>query len=448
MTKTKILFSCQACGYQAYKWIGRCPDCGEWNSFVEERETARRTSRMPARSEPVSLHAIPMDQEGRTEIGLAEMDRVLGGGLVKGSVILIGGDPGIGKSTLLLQLTELLSRKGEKVLYVTAEESIRQVKIRADRLGLSSGNLKILSENSLEAAMGVIAELSPDVIVIDSVQAVYTDQIQSAPGSVSQVRDVAGELTQLAKKQNLSVFLIGHVTKDGSIAGPRVLEHMVDTVLYFEGDKGNLFRILRTMKNRFGSTQEIGVFEMTESGLAEVANPSEIFLSERPSAVPGSVVVASMEGTRPILVELQALVSAVEYGVPRRMTTGVDKNRVNLLVAVLEKRVGIPLHSQDIFVNVVGGITLSEPASDLGIVTAVVSNFRGIPIEEKTLLFGEVGLGGEVRAVSRPQARIREAVKLGFQRCVLPRRSLPEAEGLGMEVIGVDSINELLEIIV
>ncbi|MEK6777498.1 MAG: DNA repair protein RadA, partial [bacterium] len=397
--------------------------------------------------EPVSLGAVSKDQEDRIPIGLAEMDRVLGGGLVQGSVTLIGGDPGIGKSTLLLQIADFLSRKGQEVLYVTAEESLRQVRIRADRLGINRSSLKLLSENCLEVVMQAVSDLSPGMIVIDSVQTVYTETIQSAPGSVSQVREVAGILTRMAKKKNVSVFLIGHVTKDGSIAGPRVLEHIVDTVLYFEGDQGHAYRIIRTIKNRFGSTQEIGVFEMKESGLAEVKNPSEMFLAERQSAVPGSVVVANMEGTRPILVELQALVTPAEFGVPRRMTTGVDKNRVNLLIAVLEKRAGIPLNSQDIFVNVVGGITLTEPAADLGIISAVVSNFRGVPIGEKTLLFGEVGLGGEVRSVSRPQARIREAAKLGFARCILPRRSISDLDSLGMELMGVDGIDALLEIL-
>ncbi|PIS36964.1 MAG: DNA repair protein RadA [Nitrospirae bacterium CG08_land_8_20_14_0_20_52_24] len=447
MTKIKSYFACQSCGYQTYKWIGRCPDCGKWNSFIEEREASGTFSKNHVRPEPVSLGEVSKDQEERIPIGLSEMDRVLGGGLVQGSVTLIGGDPGIGKSTLLLQIADSLSRQGQEILYVTAEESLRQVKIRADRLGINRSSLKLLSENCLEGVMQVISDLSPGMVVIDSVQTVYTDTIQSAPGSVSQVREVAGILTRMAKQKDISVFLIGHVTKDGSIAGPRVLEHIVDTVLYFEGDQGHAYRIIRTIKNRFGSTQEIGVFEMKEQGLVEVKNPSEMFLAERQSAVPGSVVVASMEGTRPILVELQALVTPVEFGVPRRMTTGVDKNRVNLLIAVLEKRAGIPLNSQDVFVNVVGGITLTEPAADLGIISAVVSNFRGIPMGEKTLVFGETGLGGEVRSVSRPQARIREAAKLGFRRCILPKRSLSEVDALGMELVGVDGIDALLEIL-
>lgn len=446
MAKTRSYFACQVCGHQAPKWVGRCPDCGEWNSFAEERQLQKPLSQNQRRSEAVSLLSVKPEREDRIQVGIKEMDRVLGGGVVQGSVTLIGGEPGIGKSTLLLQIADDLSRDDQEVLYVTAEESARQIKIRADRLGAGSSEVKLLAENCLEGILQVIAEVSPRFVVLDSIQAVYTEMVQSAPGSVSQVKEVAGILTRLAKQENISVFIIGHVTKDGSIAGPRVLEHIVDTVLYFEGDQWHTFRILRTVKNRYGSTQEIGVFEMKESGLAEVSNPSEIFLAERPSAVPGSVVVASMEGTRPILVELQALVAAAEFGAPRRMTTGVDKNRVNLLVAVLEKRAGIPLNNQDIFVNVVGGIALSEPASDLGIVSAIISNFRGCAIGEKTLLFGEIGLGGEIRAVSRPQARVREAAKLGFLRCILPRRSVSEVETT-MEVLGVDSVEELLEII-
>lgn len=447
MSKARSYFSCQVCGYQAPKWIGRCPDCGEWGSLLEERAVPRQGAGSHAPAEPVSLQSVPMEQEDRTPVGVREMDRVLGGGMVRGSVTLIGGEPGIGKSTLLLQIAGGLSETGQEVLYVTAEESIRQVKMRADRLGVHSLGLKLLSENSLEGILQVISDLAPGVVVIDSVQTVYTGKVASAPGSVSQVREVAGELTRMAKGKNISVFLIGHVTKDGSIAGPRVLEHIVDTVLYFEGDQWHTYRILRTTKNRYGSTQEIGVFEMKEEGLMEVANPSEIFLAERSKAVPGSVVVASMEGTRPILVELQALVTPAEFGAPRRMATGVDKKRVDLLTAVLEKRAGMPLGSQDLFVNVVGGIALSEPASDLGIVSAVVSNFRGVAVTDNTVLFGEVGLGGEVRAVRRAQARVREAAKLGFTRCILPGRSAPEVDGSLMEIVGVDSVEELLEIL-
>jgi DNA repair protein RadA/Sms len=447
MPKIKSHFACQICGHQAPQWHGRCPDCGEWNTLVEETEVSTSSLGRSAKTEPVTLGEIRTDQEERTSIGISEMDRVLGGGLVRGAVTLIGGDPGIGKSTLLLQIADLLSRKGEPVLYVSAEESLRQVKLRADRLGVHSPGLLLLAENSLERVLDVITERSPAVVIIDSVQTVFTDKIQSAPGSVSQVREVSGRLTVTAKQQDFSLFLIGHVTKEGGFAGPRVLEHIVDTVLYFEGDQGHTFRILRTIKNRFGSTQEIGVFEMKEKGLQEVANPSEIFLAERAESVPGSVVVASMEGTRPILVELQALVYPVEFGVPRRTTTGVDRNRVNLLVAVLEKRAGIPLQSQDIFVNVVGGMSLTEPAADLGTLAAICSNVRGTPLEEKTLLFGEVGLGGEIRAVSRPRARIREAAKLGFRRCILPRRSLREVEEESINLCGVDSVEELLGIL-
>jgi DNA repair protein RadA/Sms len=447
MAKTKSHFVCQSCGQQSPRWVGRCADCGEWNSFVEEAETRRAPGapRTPAR--PVSLAEISTQHDDRVPIGISEMDRVLGGGLVPGSVTLIGGDPGIGKSTLLLQIAGLLGSREAPTLYVSGEESLRQIKLRADRLGVKAPGLTLLAENALEHILAVVSDVRPAALIIDSVQTVYTESIHSAPGSVSQVREAAGLLTAMAKKENISLFLIGHVTKDGSIAGPRVLEHMVDTVLYFEGDRGHAYRILRTMKNRFGSTQEVGVFQMKENGLAEVVNPSEIFLAERPADVAGSAVVASLEGTRPILVEMQALVCPVEFGVPRRMTTGVDKNRVNLLVAVLEKRAGTPLSSQDIFVNVVGGMTLSEPAADLGILCAVVSNYRGRPIDAKTLLFGEVGLGGEIRAVSRPQARLREGAKLGFQRCIVPQRCCEEIEPDGLEVVGVTSVDDLIEIL-
>ncbi len=438
---------CQVCGHQTHKWIGRCPDCGEWNSFVEEPSIPVRRGLPGAPAKPVTLDQVRVGEEERTAIGIREMDRVLGGGLVPGSVTLVGGDPGIGKSTLLLQIADLLALKGMPVLYVSAEESLSQIKLRADRIGVSAAGLRLLAENSLEGILQVVSELCPRMVIIDSVQTVFSGRVESAPGSVSQVRQVTGVLTAVAKKQEISIFLIGHVTKDGSIAGPRVLEHIVDTVLYFEGDQGHAYRILRTIKNRFGSTQEVGVFEMKESGLSEVENPSEIFLAERAEAVPGSVVVASMEGTRPLLVELQSLVSPVEFGVPRRMTTGVDRNRVNLLIAVLEKRAGIQLQNQDIFVNVVGGITLSEPAVDLGILSAVVSNHRGVPVAGKALVFGEVGLGGEIRSVSRPQARITEAAKLGFRRCILPQRSLREVRENGMEILGVRSVEQLLEIL-
>ncbi len=447
MAKTKSHFVCQSCGQQSPRWVGRCTDCGEWNSFVEEAETRRAPGAPRTLARPVSLNEISTQHDDRVPIGISEMDRVLGGGLVPGSVTLIGGDPGIGKSTLLLQIAGLLGSREAPTLYVSGEESLRQIKLRADRLGVEAPGLTLLAENALEHILAIVSDVRPAALIIDSVQTVYTESIHSAPGSVSQVREAAGLLTAMAKKENISLFLIGHVTKDGSIAGPRVLEHMVDTVLYFEGDRGHAYRILRTIKNRFGSTQEVGVFQMKENGLAEVANPSEIFLAERPADVAGSAVVASQEGTRPILVEIQALVCPVEFGVPRRMTTGVDKNRVNLLVAVLEKRAGTPLSSQDIFVNVVGGMTLSEPAADLGILCAVVSNYRGRPIDAKTLLFGEVGLGGEVRAVTRPQARLREGAKLGFQRCIVPQRCCEEIEPDGLEVVGVASVDDLIEIL-
>ncbi len=381
----------------------------------------------------------------KTEMG--EFDRVLGGGLVIGSVVLIGGDPGIGKSTLLIQALDRLARRGVSVLYVSGEESLRQTKIRADRIGVSSRDLYVLAENSLEKIIDDIQKLKPRVAVIDSIQTVFTSQLQSAPGSIGQVRESAGKLMLLSKSTNLSTFLIGHVTKEGAIAGPRVLEHIVDTVLYFEGDRGHPYRILRAVKNRFGSTNEIGVFEMKDGGLEEVANPSELFLAERPIDVSGSVVISSMEGSRPILVELQALVSSTSYGMPRRTAIGVDPNRVSLLVAVLEKKVGMNLSQQDIFVNVAGGVRIEEPAVDLGVVSAVASSFLDKPILSKTMVIGEVGLAGEVRAIHQAEVRMKEAAKLGFKRCLLPasNRSRIKWGFDGIELIGISSVEEALE---
>jgi DNA repair protein RadA/Sms len=377
--------------------------------------------------------------------GIAELDRVLGGGVVPGSFILIGGDPGIGKSTLLLQAADRLARCGP-VLYVTAEESIRQVKLRGERLGVSADPLFLLAETSLEAIFDRVKELKPAFLVVDSIQTIFTGALESAPGSVSQVRECAGRLMHLAKGEGIPTFIVGHVTKDGAIAGPRVLEHMVDTVLYFEGDPGHPYRILRAVKNRFGSTNEIGVFEMKEAGLAEVANPSELFLAERPEGAAGSAVVPSLEGSRPILVELQALVSGASFGTPRRTTMGIDHGRVSLLVAVLEKKVGLSLLSQDIFLNVAGGVRLDEPAVDLGVLAALASSHLNRPIPPRTILFGEVGLAGEVRAVSRPELRIKEAARLGFDRCFLPAGNLKNLEApAGMELIGVRSAAEALE---
>ncbi len=453
MPKIKTVFGCQNCGYQAPKWLGKCPDCGSWNSFVEEQlsSAAEHPSQAFTISEqgfpPQSITAIETSEEGRVKTEVSEFDRVLGGGVVIGSVVLIGGDPGIGKSTLLLQALNRLAAKGIRVLYVSGEESLRQVKMRADRIGVASKDLYILAENSLEKIIDDVKKLKPRVAVIDSIQTVFTSQMQSAPGSIGQVRESAGRLMVLSKSSNFSTFLIGHVTKEGAIAGPRVLEHIVDTVLYFEGDRGHPYRILRAVKNRFGSTNEIGVFEMKDGGLEEVANPSELFLAERPLDVAGSVVISSLEGSRPILVELQALVSPSSYGMPRRTAIGVDPNRVSLLVAVLEKKVGMNLAQQDIFVNVAGGVRVEEPAVDLGIISAVASSFLDRPIPSKTMVIGEVGLAGEVRGIHQAEVRMKEASKLGFKRCLLPKSNLSRisAEFAGIETIGVGSVEETLE---
>jgi DNA repair protein RadA/Sms len=447
MAKAKIIFACQSCGYQSPKWLGRCPDCNQWNSLIEERQEAvshpRAELSLGSREAPSPIHEITIAEKGRVLSGIGEFDRVLGGGLVHGSVILIGGDPGIGKSTLLLQAFCAISQQGMKCLYVSGEESQAQIKIRAERLGIAAPNLLVLSETSLERIIEQVKRIKPAVLVIDSIQTIFTSSLPSAPGSVAQVRETSGSIIVSAKKTGLTTFLIGHVTKDGAIAGPRVLEHMVDTVLYFEGERGHSFRILRAVKNRFGSTNEIGVFEMKEAGLKEVSNPSEIFLMERPMQVPGSAVVCSMEGTRPILVELQALVSRSFLAVPRRTTIGVDHNRVALLVAVLEKKMGAKLFDQDIFVNVAGGVHIDEPAVDLGIIAAVSSSCREQVIDPKTIFFGEVGLAGEIRGVSQAEARIKEAGKLGFERCVLPASNSAQLKHISHpELSGVNSLTE------
>lgn len=424
MAKPKIVFACQSCGHESPKWLGRCPDCTQWNTFVEERlersPDARSALALGTGEHPSPVTEIPTAGEGRLLSGIGEFDRVLGGGLVPGSVVLIGGDPGIGKSTLLLQAFAALSEKGLVCLYVSGEESRNQIKMRAERLGIKASKLLVLSETCLENILQQLRKKKPAALVIDSIQTVFTSSLPSAPGSIGQVREVSGSVVALAKKSGLSAFLIGHVTKDGSIAGPRVLEHMVDTVLYFEGERGHNFRILRAVKNRFGSANEIAVFEMKEAGLKEVTNPSELFLSERPVSVPGSVVVASMEGTRPILVELQALVSPSFLAVPRRTAIGVDHNRVALLIAVLEKKMGVSLFNQDVFVNVAGGVHIDEPAVDLGVAAAVASSYQEKPIDPRTVLFGEVGLAGEIRGIAQAEARVKEAGRLGFKRCILP----------------------------
>ena len=452
MAKVKIVFACQSCGYQSPRWLGRCPDCNQWNSLVEEREQPvahpRAELSLGSREDPAPIHAITSAEKDRVRCGIGEFDRVLGGGLVGGSVILIGGDPGIGKSTLLLQAFAAISQTGLKCLYVSGEESQAQIKIRAERLGISAPNLLVLSETSLERILDQVKKQKPAVLVIDSIQTIFTSSLPSAPGSVAQVRETSGSIIVSAKKTGLTTFLIGHVTKDGAIAGPRVLEHMVDTVLYFEGERGHNFRILRAVKNRFGSTNEIGVFEMKEAGLMEVTNPSEIFLMERPLQVPGSAVICSMEGTRPILIELQALVSRSYLAVPRRTTIGVDHNRVALLVAVLEKKMGAKLFDQDIFVNVAGGVHVDEPAVDLGIVIAIASSAREAVIDAKTVFLGEVGLAGEIRGISQTEARIKEAGKLGFERCILPSSNLRQLRHLKTpELLGVGSLADCWKVL-
>ena len=452
MKKTsKTVFSCQACGYQTPKWMGKCPDCGEWQSFVEEIQSGksgRRGRRILSASQPkpVPIDAIELEPEDRLLTGIREFDRVLGGGLVSGTLVLIGGDPGIGKSTLMLQALCGLAENGRKVLYVSGEESVRQMRMRSQRLSTISSGLMVVSENDMESILLMAESVQPDVMVIDSIQTMYSPELTSAPGSVTQVRESAMQLMLMAKKTGTPIFLVGHVTKDGAIAGPRLLEHMVDTVLYFEGDRNHVFRILRAVKNRFGSTNEIGVFEMNETGLNEVANPSALFLSERPENAPGSVVTASMEGTRPILVELQALASSTSFGNPRRTILGIDQNRVALLVAVMEKKLGLHLMGHDIFINVAGGIKIDEPAVDMGIVSAIASSFLDRPIHKGTLIFGEVGLTGEIRGIGHVEIRVAEAKKMGFDRCLVPQSNLKRMTKIkGIELIGVKTVSEAIE---
>jgi len=449
MKGPKTAYFCQQCGHQSPKWLGKCPSCGEWNSFVEEEigGTAPLDSPLSTFHEsPRPISSIEADETERLTIGIGEMDRVLGGGIVPGSAVLIGGDPGIGKSTLLLQVLNRLAERGYSVLYISGEESSKQIKLRGGRIGASSPNLLVLVEVSLETILKQIAGIQPEAVVIDSVQTVFSGALSSAPGSVSQVREASEKLIISAKKSGIPLFLIGHVTKEGSIAGPRVLEHMVDTVLYFEGDSGHSFRIIRSVKNRYGPTNEIGVFEMREEGLTEVTNPSALFLSERPEESAGSIVVPSMEGTRPILVEVQSLVSETAFGIPRRTTIGVDHNRVSLLAAVLDKICGLHLGNHDIFINVAGGVKLDEPAVDLGIVSSMVSSFLNRVIDSKTVVCGEVGLTGEVRGIGQVASRIKEAARMGFTRCIIPKSvTVDDVTDIEMDMIGIRHIGELTE---
>lgn len=452
MAKNKTVFICQECGYESSGWLGKCPACAKWNTFAEERQESNihASAWQPAQSKPVSLEEIKTDSEQRSHTGMKEFDRVLGGGVVRGSLILVGGDPGIGKSTLLLQICDTL-KTDAGILYISGEESASQIKLRADRLNVKRRDLFIVSASNFEAISAMILAEKPGLVIIDSIQTIYTDTISSAPGSVSQVREVTAALMKMAKSTGITVIIVGHVTKEGAIAGPRVLEHMVDTVLYFEGDRHLSYRILRTVKNRFGSTNEIGVFEMRDTGLAEISNPSEMMLSGRQENVPGSVVVSSLEGTRPMLIEIQSLVCPTNFGVPRRMATGLDYNRLTMLMAVLEKRVGLQLYNYDAYVNVVGGIKLDEPACDLGIAAAVASSFKNMPVDAGCVLTGEVGLTGEVRAVSQVEKRISEAMRLGFRKIIIPEGNMKLAGQMKNRgqfgIIAVSNIQEALEII-
>ena len=452
--KQKTTFFCKECGFESPKWLGQCPGCKEWDSFVEEpvvKTAAGRSVTVTEHREPSKLSEIVTNDEVRTLTGIGELDRVLGGGIVTGSLVLVGGDPGIGKSTLLLQMCKQLAEAGKDVLYVSGEESVKQIKMRADRLGTFQKELFLLSETDLDIVTEVIGRKKPEIVIIDSIQTMYREEIGSAPGSVSQVRETTSTLMRLAKSLPVSIFIVGHVTKEGVVAGPRVLEHMVDTVLYFEGDGGASYRFLRGVKNRFGSTDEIGVFEMRGNGLVEVPNPSEYMLAGKPKPAPGSIVVCSIEGTRPILIEVQALVCQTNFNMPRRTSTGTDYNRVNLLMAVIEKRMGVRMGDCDAYINVAGGMRIHEPALDLGIILALLTSYRNQSLDDETICFGEVGLAGEVRAVNMAEQRVLEAAKLGFKRCILPKvncrqLALTKEQTRGLELVGIESIHELLEV--
>lgn len=438
MPKNKSIFVCQECGYESNGWLGKCPSCNSWNTFTEEIQDSSMGLKKKSvlfDVKPVNINDIEIENEERYLTGINEMDRVLGGGIVKGSLVLVGGDPGIGKSTLILQICNSI-KTDSKIVYISGEESIKQIKIRADRLGVRNPNLLMVSETNFKAIQVISEQEKPALIVVDSIQTMFNEELSSAPGSVSQVREITAGLMRIAKTNNIAIFIVGHVTKEGALAGPRVLEHMVDTVLYFEGERHLSYRILRAVKNRFGSTNEIGIFEMKDVGLIEVENPSMLMISDRKENVPGSVIVSSLEGTRPMLIEIQALVCPTNFGMPRRMATGIDYNRITLLMAVLEKRVGMQLHNYDAYVNVVGGLKLDEPACDLGVVGAIASSFRNRPIDMSTVLIGEVGLTGEVRAINQIDKRVIEAARMGFKNCVVPAGNMK----------GIKQIKELKEI--
>ncbi len=449
MAKAKTKFVCQNCGYETVKWLGKCPDCGLFNTLEEEivkTPSKVRGIGIQSSSKPQLLRDIKPINETRATTGMTELDRVLGGGLVEGSLTLIGGDPGIGKSTLLLQICSELGRQGKKILYVSGEESPHQIKLRADRLNINSDNIKLLSETNIAVIDNIILNENPDFVIIDSIQTMYTEEAASAPGSVTQVRETTAKLMHISKGRGISVMIVGHVTKDGNIAGPRVLEHMVDTVLYFEGDKTAAYRILRAVKNRFGGTNEIGVFEMGGEGLKEILNPSAYMLQDRPVDVSGTVITCSIEGTRPLLIEVQSLVSYTTFNMPRRLSTGIDFNRIVIIIAVLEKRAGLQLSSYDSYINVTGGIRVIEPAVDAAVAVAVASSYRNVPVDPDTLVFGEIGLTGELRAVTEAKKRVLEAQKMGFKTCIVPKANYKEASSVeGIKVLCAQSVEELLE---
>ncbi len=442
----KTVFYCQSCGYESAKWMGQCPGCHEWNTFVEEPKAVSAkggSKRRMGTNEPVPVKSVSTKDDPRVSTGIGEFDRVLGGGIVKGSLILVGGDPGIGKSTLLLQMCANLSRGGHKVLYISGEESLQQIKMRAVRIGEGGDELLLLCETDLDVLDAQIEKIKPEMVIVDSIQTMYSENVTSAPGSVSQVREATATFLRISKSLGISLFLVGHVTKEGAVAGPRVLEHMVDTVLYFEGDNHASYRILRAAKNRFGSTNEIGVFEMHSEGLAEVPNPSEYMLSGKPEDATGAIVTCAVEGTRPILLEIQALASRTSFGYPRRTSTGVDYNRVNLLIAVIEKRLGIDFSSMDAYVNIAGGIRMNEPSADLAVVLALISSCKDIVIGNEVAAFGEVGLSGEVRGVSQAAVRVQEAKKLGFEKVILPKSNLKDVKNVeGIKIVGVENLTK------
>jgi len=455
MAKIKTKYVCQECGYETTKWLGKCPECTKWNTFVEEIEQKSVSKSKDvfmidksSTSKPVSINSIQTKEEQRFSTCINELDRVLGGGVVRGSLVLVGGDPGIGKSTLLIQVSSNVANSGKRVLYISGEESESQIKMRAHRLGINSDNLYIFAENNLSIIESQLENIKPELIIVDSIQTVYSPEISSAPGTVSQIKEGTSRFMKISKKMGISTFVVGHVTKEGSLAGPKLLEHMVDTVIYFEGERYNTYRLVRAVKNRFGSTNELGVFEMRDLGLTELENPSKILISEKPKDVAGSVIISTVEGTRPMLLEIQALVSPTSYGIPKRTATGVDYNRVSMLLAVLEKRVGLQIQNQDVYINIVGGIRINEPSIDLGIIVSIASSFRNIPVDETIAVTGEVGLTGEVRAVSFIEKRIAECKKLGFKKIIIPKNNHEAVKDIkGIEIWPVENLRQAINVV-